>query len=591
MRSRGRELAVRWWPVAAGTAIAAAAPARRVAFIRNGIDLRAIAVVAIALGACLALDAIDRRRSRPALAFATIVVASLAGAAAGGRIVGVWMVGTMVLAGWTCFGRALGGIRAYDRHSLPSVVAVSLLAARLVPAAGASPAVILTSMPAVAVAMATARWPRLQDRVIHSVARGAGVVASVVVLAPLWVVVALVPWVLHRLVGYDPLWLRHRDRAAWVPRRDGGPEPDRLWFSDPAQRGPSRARRWHARLPTVAFVAIACLVAAVALRPDPVQVPSNGVTDQLRAQAWFEDVEDVTYSLIEDVSYSQYAGYELPDVGSRHLNVVDGRRRTWRPGACPGQPVEVWMFGGSALFGVFQRDDRTLPSAVAREGASRGWNLDVENWAVPGDVAWQQNRRLERALSTGARPSVVVFYDGWNDLRTVADMDFTGRGGPTDFIGPMDRLEVRALEEMGGVDPGSWRVVRIPETSPSLSASEAVALASRSYRQAHRWGELLAADSGAEFLQVFQPSLPTRDRQPDEPEVPEGLAEQLAAMRASLPGAVLDLGDALDGAPATFLDQVHTSEAANPIVAEAIMDRLEPLLRRVEPSGGGAPCR
>lgn len=41
--------------------------------------------------------------------------------------------------------------------------------------------------------------------------------------------------------------------------------------------------------------------------------------------------------------------------------------------------------------GVYQRDDRTLPSALAEAAAEEGWDLVIENFSMVGDVAWLQN--------------------------------------------------------------------------------------------------------------------------------------------------------------------------------------------------------
>jgi hypothetical protein len=112
--------------------------------------------------------------------------------------------------------------------------------------------------------------------------------------------------------------------------------------------------------------------------------------------------------------------YVVARVGSmsgRNINVVDGVRRTYRTAGPPGlRRPTIFVFGGSAAWGHGARDDRTLPSWLARVAEEHGSPLDVRNYAESGWVNWQGVVYLNQLLASGERPDVVIFYSGVNEL-------------------------------------------------------------------------------------------------------------------------------------------------------------------------------
>ena len=98
----------------------------------------------------------------------------------------------------------------------------------------------------------------------------------------------------------------------------------------------------------------------------------------------------------------------------------DGLRLTWQPPPVPAGPAEprafkVLMLGGSSLWGYGARDDRTIPSIIARSLHQRGYRIELRNLAEIGYVSTQEVVALLRELQSGYRPDLVVFYDGVND--------------------------------------------------------------------------------------------------------------------------------------------------------------------------------
>jgi hypothetical protein len=113
--------------------------------------------------------------------------------------------------------------------------------------------------------------------------------------------------------------------------------------------------------------------------------------------------------------WSSYVNWRARPFHGRYINIDDaGVRATWTAPA-PAGPL-VYMLGGSTLWGTGARDEETIPSQVARAL----WNdhrvaATVVNLGTAGYVSTQEVVKLTLELEHGARPAVVVFYDGVND--------------------------------------------------------------------------------------------------------------------------------------------------------------------------------
>ncbi len=94
-------------------------------------------------------------------------------------------------------------------------------------------------------------------------------------------------------------------------------------------------------------------------------------------------------------------------------------RRTINPGGekCEQQSsMEVWMFGGSTLYGTGVPDWATVPSFLSRDlnGAGQAC-FSVTNLGTEGYITNQEVILLMEQLKAGRRPGLVIFYDGVND--------------------------------------------------------------------------------------------------------------------------------------------------------------------------------
>ncbi len=78
--------------------------------------------------------------------------------------------------------------------------------------------------------------------------------------------------------------------------------------------------------------------------------------------------------------------------------------------------LRIFMFGGSTLWGTGVRDEFTIPSLVGKNLIETGYNVEVINFGESGYVNTQEVFELSLQLQQDNIPSLVVFYDGVNDV-------------------------------------------------------------------------------------------------------------------------------------------------------------------------------
>lgn len=285
-----------------------------------------------------------------------------------------------------------------------------------------------------------------------------------------------------------------------------------------------------------------------------------------------------------------------------------GRRAVWRPPgtvADESKRLKILTLGGSALWGYGARDDRTIPSLLARSLHERGVAAEIRNGSEIGYVNTQELVALVRELQAGYRPDVVLFYDGVNDMTSALLA-----GEPTLTTNEVNRVrEFNLLQSPGRLTAAligrlvadsalqrlaqsiGRRFLGAPATvRPETASADPAALARgvvEGYRANMSLVDALAESYGFRPLFVWQPVVLSKSRPvPFEREEAAKYAwtapifaevgraiEDAADLRSR--GDFVDLSglfDEYDGL--VFIDYCHTTEAANARLAEAILPRL-----------------
>jgi lysophospholipase L1-like esterase len=217
----------------------------------------------------------------------------------------------------------------------------------------------------------------------------------------------------------------------------------------------------------------------------------------------------------------------------QYVNIDSNRHRVTPQPRMPATPARrVFFFGGSTLWGSFQRDDHTIVAEAARRLqtiAPPGQRIEVTNLAETGYVSTQGMLELMLQLRSGQRPDVVVFFDGINDTFSVLQNGEAGVGQnemnrASEFT--MGRRLAWSGHEEGLVkDLHSYalladmafertrlvqrleRAVRPTAERPLLSTDSAARSAVRVYVENVRIMEALARTYGFTPIYVWQPTL------------------------------------------------------------------------------------
>lgn len=270
----------------------------------------------------------------------------------------------------------------------------------------------------------------------------------------------------------------------------------------------------------------------------------------------------------------EVTGLAVPDHEGTYTNVADGVRASLAPTcACP--LARVWLVGGSAAFGLGQRDDRTIASELVRRAEDAGIALEVTNLAVPGWTTWQEVAAVRQRLASGAaRPDAILSFGGYNDA--VAALV-----GSVVHDGEVPEPLALSPDDIATFANGERSVDDLP--GGSAGVVEAQLERSRAELQAM---QDLADAAGAELVVAFQPdALASPDQFEPVAEVYRALPASvvpdldavLEGLSTGLAPEVHDLRDLYDAEPTSvFVDWVHTNERGAALAAEALWPLIEP---------------
>ncbi len=334
---------------------------------------------------------------------------------------------------------------------------------------------------------------------------------------------------------------------------------------------------------------------------------SDAGADQSWVQEYNRELDERGLDPAREDEWHPYVYWRPRPYHGKYLNIdAAGVRRTWNSTSspAPGQ-LKVFMFGGSALWGVGARDEFTIPSLVSKKLAARlesgAW---VTNFAQSGYVSTQEVIALMLELRKGNVPDVVVFFDGVNDTfsalqsgvagipenesHRVAEFNSLNRFNWRSGIGRLAlyKLGARLLRARGG--SLSARFARADDRSTDALAREVVEV----YLQNVSIVDTMAQRFGFREIFFWQPTVLTkrylsqRERQwygederwgPSFHKLNDAFRERMRTRRLD---NVYDLSGVFDEVSGTmFIDAWHITEAANEKIAE-LMTRT--LLREVK---------
>jgi lysophospholipase L1-like esterase len=452
--------------------------------------------------------------------------------------------------------------------------------------------------------------------VVLAVARGIGHAVRLVLLVPLALVVVVVPWLVNTVARLDPLAAPRTPGTGWLRRRQREVLPAQPWTADSLVARHSLARRARSFAVWPAIVVGALLLARLPTRHEPapaaIRTPEQAIasadTDEdvplddtvstgpdgqpLRpfdGAEWYPEwVRDMAWIENVNTGWQPLQPHRIGDVHTRWINVEDGVRASWHPPACGCRRLKVWMYGGSTMFGLGQRDDHTIASELARAAWKQGIALDVDNRGVVGDVHWQEANRYAWDLATYGPPDLVIFYDGINDTtatQTLIDRQEGDRYAQVDFQNDDQWSHILDALPQPPPDPLPGAEVVHPPKVVLDGLDQFADLLMKRYDRSREISRNLSSDDHVPTYYLWQPDRLSRPQIPGEPEDGPGSEngrQREAAIQRVIPNDVVDLSNVFDRTKrALFYDDQHHNEIGARILGEALARHLEPDLRRL----------
>lgn len=467
--------------------------------------------------------------------------------------------------------------------------------------------------------------PAIGDRIEPVVVRGSRWAGRVVVAALLLavnVLVVLPCWLIATALRIDVLRARPRHGSTWQPAATRAQSNPARQFVQPDLRSRPSALRtawslvgvvvvvllvdyaigwaWDATVgddQREAVVAVGVDIEGAGRTSSTVVEPFDPAAPWPPASSWItpaqarEHFDDVPWGrqLIYETSQRTYVPF--PYIGQKpnplrttYVNIDGWERRTYEAPGTPADAPEIWLFGGSTTFGLGQRDQETIASEIARRAAEAGLEVRVRNFGQVAFLNWQEMLLFEHLLATEPRaPALAVFYDGVNEFAYPAPFDHPaprqfdpGSGAVPPASDPSSSwtrglvdsyLEHSATAKVarqvrGWVDPPAGAA---PAQGVGSDEAAEVAATAANYDRGVALIEDLAAANDVEPVFVWQPRLGRQDRHD--------------AIAAAITAPIVDLSDALDGAPETYLDDSHTDERGAELCADAIWQEIEVRVR------------
>lgn len=118
--------------------------------------------------------------------------------------------------------------------------------------------------------------------------------------------------------------------------------------------------------------------------------------------------------------YYDFYLYAAAPFATSTVNFTNYHSSRLTPSSLPRSQAKmiVWTFGGSTMQNVETTDDLSIANTIAKSLNAHGLSARVENFGVgsfQSSVEMVQFSRLITAVPDSERPSIAIFYDGFND--------------------------------------------------------------------------------------------------------------------------------------------------------------------------------
>jgi len=307
-----------------------------------------------------------------------------------------------------------------------------------------------------------------------------------------------------------------------------------------------------------------------------------------------------------DTRYAPFVEWKRKPFRGETVNIDAAGDRIHRPPG-EGRRGVIRFFGGSTTWGTGVDDDHTIPALF--NALHPDWT--VHNHGESGYYSRQELERLISLVNLGEPVDLVVFYDGYNDVRELCrrDVELTGHGQqgllarlvePDPLVSQVFTLGLSRLvkdlrKATGRLTVESSRCMEDPDYGDRVAA---MTLAN------WRTARAVARLAGADFVAILQPvaaigrpnlshladdSFSLDDyatAQTNRNKLGRGIDHKLVypKLQERIRGAgadwIHDETDAFDGDEFIYTGPCHVTENGNAIMAKRISAIVSPILER-----------
>ncbi|MGI9493656.1 MAG: SGNH/GDSL hydrolase family protein [Geminicoccaceae bacterium] len=346
-------------------------------------------------------------------------------------------------------------------------------------------------------------------------------------------------------------------------------------------------------------------------------IDRRSVADTYDNAPWTEDYFKELRESSFDVRWMPHVYWRRNPYDGEYVNVAhDGLRLTPNSvtnstGSSP--KPEIFLFGGSTMWGTGARDSFAIPALLLQELKKRGINANVRNFGESGYVSAQELAMLMHQLRNGDIPNIVIFYDGVNDVFSAYQQGTAGI--PQNEIGRTREFNLtKPIRRQDLIDEpleasSTMRFIRILVGAPdsnnqTISDQDHMELAQdviSTYANNVRMAHALAEYYGFKTLFYWQPTVFEKkiltDYEKGELERVNSEQRSFFDMTYNLirdegelfPTSILfhNLSEVFsDTHEPIYIDWMHLGERGNSIIAQRIVDDVNRIIEALPQTGG-----
>lgn len=297
-----------------------------------------------------------------------------------------------------------------------------------------------------------------------------------------------------------------------------------------------------------------------------------------------------------ELSYQPYVMWRTAPFAGAMTNITPARFRMTPGAECVDGAYQVFVFGGSTLWGWGAPDWGTIPAYLQERMGHRQVPVCVVNMGQNGFVSTQEVIALLRVLQQDWVPDLVIVYDGFNEVHAAFTTGVPGvhfapenikeklEDAPRPLLGQvLERSKLVAmLGEFKG--PPSGSISHIGDPSADTLRTSIV----RTYRRNLEFVSLLGDQYGFDYLFFWQPNIfaGTKSLNPEEQTMFDyGITVGFVPLLQGVHRSVAELADAWDRlydlsdtfddvSHPMWLDYVHLTPEGNRLIADRIVAAL-----------------